>query len=272
MDPAPEESGRDAKRKKKTGRAYGGRSIGQKELLTVYGGTGMDPRSRVRRKVSNYAMKKCKRKKESSSSSTRDSSDEDSSSATEEAVDAMQDYSRIRLLHRHGPGLLTTMGLQRMQGVLTEVEGIWGKDTSSLLPVALRYVRSQLGGKLAGAALKEAVTVAGSLDLLVQGRIAEGCDYLIQRLKSLEKISQGVSWQTTERLELAPGHQTQISSHAEMAAAWKEAELDQDQRGGAPGNANKGSQGKGGKKGKADEKGKGKRKEPPPKGGGNQGA
>lgn len=249
------------KKKKKRERNYGGRSIAQKDPAMVYAGTGMDPKKRVRRKVAAYAKKKCKRKKDSTSSTSSSSQGSSESTGTEEGTDALQDQGRIRQLHRHGPGLLSSTALQRMQNVLTDVEGIWNKGDSGLAPVALRYVRSQLGGKLTGASLKEAITLGACVDLLAQARVAEACDYMVQRLKSLEKISQGVGWQTTERLELAPGLVPQISSLVEMQQAKKEARLEQDHRGGPGTWTPKGGAGKGTKKGKSDEKGKGKRKE-----------
>lgn len=113
--------------------------------------------------------------------------------------------------------------------------------------------------------MKESITLGAALDLLVQARVAEACDYLCQRLKSLERIGQGVAWQTTERLELAPGQVPQISSVAEFTAARKEAKQEFDGRYAASTAGGKGSQGKSGKKGKGEDKGKGKRKEQPPK-------
>eukprot|EP00438_Fugacium_kawagutii_P005927 Skav229277 [mRNA] locus=scaffold952:315844:320262:- [translate_table: standard] len=255
------------KKKKRTGRSYGGRTIARKKAIEVYGGTGMDPRGKIRRKVAKYAKKKSKKRKSSSSSSSTSTSEGSGSENTEEANDVLQDQNRIRQMHRHGPGLLFSTALQRMQGVITEVEGVWSQEESGLHPLCLRYVRSQLSSRLTGAAQKEAVTLGAALDLLVQSRVAEAGDYLIQRLKSLERISQGVSWQTSERLELAPGVVAQLSSSAEMQAAKRDAKMDQEAKGNAPAwGSGKGAQGKGSKKGKSEEKGKGKRKEAPKSG------
>lgn len=260
------------KKKKKKSRSYGGRTLAKKDPIQVYGGTGLDPKSRVRRKVAAYVKKRSKKKRESSSTSSSSSLGESGSTGTEEGADALQDQGRIRQMHRHGPGLLSSMALQRMRSVITEVEGIWNEADTTLAPVCLRYVRTQLGTKLSGAALKEAVTLGASIDLLAQCRPAEACDYLVQRLKSLEKISQGIAWQTSERLELAPGLTPQISSPAELQAARKEAKMEQDSRGAPSTWTSKGGSGKGGKKGKSDDKGKGKKKEgggknpPPPSG------
>lgn len=269
-----EEAEGEAKKKSKRRRtrAYGGRTVAKKDVAMIYGGAGMDPRSKIRRKVTAYARRKVRRKKDSSSSTSLSSGEGSSSTSTEEADDAMQDQGRVRQTHRHAPGLLMSQALQRMASALTEVEGLWNRDEGSLLPVALRYTRSQLGNKLSGAALKEAITLASSVDLMAQGRVAEAGDYLVQRLKSLEKICQGVSWQTSERLELAPSLAPQISSLAEVQAAKKEAKLDQDHnKGSTPAWGAKGNAGKGSKKGKTEDKGKGKRKEAQQKPGGGTG-
>lgn len=237
-------------------RAYGGRAVAQKTMAALYGGTGLDPQSKIRRKVASYATKKAKRKKETSSSSSG-SGESSSTQSSGEGDDALMDQSRIKILHRHGPGLLTAMGVRRMQNAIAEVEGVWHQESSSLPPLCLRYVRTQLGNRLSGAALKEALTLGASIDLMLQGRPAEANDYLMQRLKALERISQGHAWQSAEKLELAPNQAPQISSHAELTAAQKDLKLDSGLRN-TPGNmGGKGSNSKG-KKGKSDEKGKSK--------------
>ena len=114
------------------------------------------------------------------------------------------------------------MGIRRMCEVLTELEGIWREEVSNVPPVALRYTRTQLGPRLGGAALKECLTLASGLDLMLMGRQAEAADVLMQRLKSLERISMGAAWQATEKLELTPGSSAQISSHQELAAGGRE--------------------------------------------------
>lgn len=145
-----------------------------------------------------------------------------------------------------------------MQTAIAEVEGVWQHESSSLPPLCLRYVRTQLSGRLTGASLKEALTLGASIDLMLQARPAEACDYLIQRLKALERIGQGHAWQSAEKLELAPNQAPQISSHAELNAAQKDLKLESGLRGSPGFVGGKGSNSKGGKKGKSEEKGKSK--------------
>lgn len=207
--------------------------------------------------MAKYATKKAKKKKEVSSTSS--SSEKSSSSGASEAgEDALLDQSKIRMMHRHAPGLLTTVGVRRMQQAVTEMEGVWSSENANLPPLCLRYVRSQLGGKLTGAPLKEALTLGSCLDLMLQARPAEACDYMMQRLKALERISQGNSWQSSEKLELAPHQLPQISTFAEVKDANRELKLEGTSR--SPGFGAKGSNSGKGKKGKTEDKGKGKRK------------
>lgn len=114
--------------------------------------------------------------------------------------------------------------------------------------------------RLTGASLKEALTLGASLDLLIQGRPAEANDFLMQRLKALERISQGNSWQSSEKLELAPSQLPQISTPAELTSAQKEMKMERGLQGGVGNYTGKGGNpGKGGKKGKSEEKGRGKK-------------
>ena len=267
---SPEKDGGEEKSEERQKRKYGGRTVAQKDPKLLFAGTGLDPRPRGRQKVSRYVKKKMRKRRSSSSSSSRSEDDEeDSLRSSEEAEEGVLDQSRIRAMHRFGPGQLAAIGIKQMRTALVEVEGIWAKEDQGLPPVALRYVRSQMSPRMSGASLKEAMTIASSADLLLQGRASEAMDYLLQRLKALERISQGATWQSAERLELAPGQAPQISSRAELHAAQKEMKLDVSVRpGGTSPGGKQGSGGKG-KKGKQEEKGNGKGKK---KGDGGKGA
>ena len=256
-------SARDGKEKKeksqKPKRRYGGRTVARKDLEAVYGGTGLDPRSRVRRRVMRYARRKT-RKKASSSSTSEETSSSGKSRSSEEAMDMLKDMNKIRNLHRHGPGVLTSMGIARMKETVIELEGIWKEEDNSLPPVAMKYVRSTLVKSMSGGALKEAMTLGTVLDLMMMGRISEAADVAMQRLKAIEKVAQGSSWSSTEKLELVGSANPQISTRGELTAAAKEAKLDQQSKGPVSPYKGKGMTQEGkGKKGKGDEKGKGKK-------------
>lgn len=253
-------SSKEEKSKKdKVRRKYGGRRIARKSLEALFGGTGLDPRSRIRSKVMRYARRKT-RKKSSTSSSSGGTSSSGEEKSSEEAGDLLMDVNKIRCLHRFGPGVLTAMGVSRMKETVIELEGLWNEEDRSLPPVAMKYIRSTLQGKMSGGALKETMTLGTIIDLLMMGRVSEAADVGMQRLKSLERISQGSSWTSTEKLELVGSLSPHISTRGEMTAAVKEVKLDQSAKGSVLPYKGKGfSQESKGKKGKGEEKGKSKK-------------
>lgn len=172
----------------------------------------------------------------------------------------LQDANRIRSLHRFGPGVLTSMGVAKMREAIVELEGNWNTEESSLPPITLKYIRSVILPKVSGGALREVMTIGSILDLMLMGRIGEAADIGMQRLKAIERVSQGSSWSTTERLELIGSMSPQISTRGELAAAAKDLKLEQQTKSAVPPYKGKGypSDSKG-KKGKGEEKGKGKR-------------
>ena len=139
--------------------------------------------------------------------------------------------------------------------------GIWKEEEASLPPIAMKYVRSTLHGKLSGGALREVMTLASMLDLMMMGRVSEAADLGMQRLKSIERVSQGSTWASTEKLELIGTLAPQISTRAEMSVAAKELKLEHQVKGGASLYKGKGvgAPDSKGKKGKVEDKGKGKR-------------
>lgn len=241
-------------------RKWGGRSIARKDLSLIYGGTGLDPQAKIRRRVMHYAKKKL-RAKASSSSSNSSTSTSRTERSSEEEGDLLQDSNKIRSLHRHGPGLLAAMGVGRMKEAMVELEGLWKEEEASLPPIAMKYVRSTLHGKLSGGALREVMTLASMLDLMMMGRVSEAADLGMQRLKSIERVSQGSTWASTEKLELIGTLAPQISTRAEMSVAAKELKLEHQVKGGASLYKGKGvgAPDSKGKKGKAEDKRKGKR-------------
>lgn len=252
-------SKRKSEKSPKRKRTYGGRSVAKKDLDQIFGGTGLDPNSRVRRRVMRYARRKI-RKKTSSSSTSGSSSGSQGSRSSEEAADMLQDVNKIRALHRYGPGILSSMGVSKMREAVVELEGNWEKEDSSLPPITLKYIRAVIQPKVSGGALREVMTLGTILDQMLMGRISEAADTAMQRLKAIERVSQGGSWSTTDKLELIGNMSPQISTRGELAAAVKETKLDQQSKGAGPSYKGKGypQEGKG-KKGKGEEKGKSKK-------------
>lgn len=72
----------------------------QKSLLSLYRGTGLDPRERVRKRVARRARKSAKKSKADHSSSSSRSATEDESGAEEdpEDVELFEADSRLKKL------------------------------------------------------------------------------------------------------------------------------------------------------------------------------
>eukprot|EP00435_Cladocopium_sp_Y103_P068171 s180_g31.t1 len=210
------------------------------------------------RKVLKYARKKMRRRATSSSSSGT-SSDSRSEKSSEDGQDLLQDSNKIRSFHRYGPGILAAMEIGQMKESIVELEGLWKEEDSSLPPIAMRYVRSTLQAKLSGGALREALTLASMMDLMMMGRMSEAADLGMQRLKSIERVSQGSPWSSTEKLELIGTLSPQISTRGELTAAQKELRLDQQSKGGTPQYKGKGVAAPDFKGKKGPENGKGKK-------------
>ena len=244
-------------------RKYGGRTVAKKKLDQVYGGTGLDPKAKVRRKIVKLVQRRIKRRSRSSSSSS--SSDSSGSQASVHESDLMGDSSRLRLIARYGPGILTSSALATMRQSLADLDGAWIEEGNLHVPITLRYVRSSMASKISGGALRESMALGTIIDMGLQGRISELMDVAVQRLKSIEAVGGGATWATGEKLELLPGLTPQIRSRGEMASVNRELKLDLQAQPRAPSTGGQGkgwsNANKGKTKGKAEEKGgKGKKK------------
>ena len=250
------------------------RGEAKKGLKAVYGGTGIDPDPRFRRKFAAKAAKKAKKRGHSSSSSH--TSDTKSQSTSEKSIELFAEDHKIRRMGKLAPGALTCAAFREIQNsLLTASGGVWDSEDGVIPPVACQYYRQIMQSRLQGGQAREALTVAWSLDLLLQGRTAEACDVLTQRFKSLEMSGAGASWMISQKVELVPPERPVLSSRAETREAIRENREEQKTRSeaarprgkGDSGNSSwrdedkgKGKEGKNkGKKGK--EKGEGKRAE-----------
>ena len=156
----------------------------RKELKDVFGGTGLDPDPRYRRRYAVKAQKKIKKKKKDSSSSGSSGSEETSAS---ESVEVFEEQQKVRRLSRRAPGVLAALAMREMQGsLLTASGGVWHQDQTAIQPLAVQYYRQALAPRLQGGPGREGLTLCWAIDLALQGRMAECVDALVQRLKSVE--------------------------------------------------------------------------------------
>ena len=202
----------------------GGKAVAKKHPQDLFGGTGLDPDAKIRRRVKKKAKRKLKKSKTSSSSSSQSSS---SSSSVDGSRGLLEDRNKVQRLAEVAPGVLTEESLQYMKGYVLQASGsTWAMDTEALPPIASQYVRSFIAPRSSGGILREAVSLAHCLDLLLLGRAAECADALNQRLKSLELTIAGQPWATSQKIEVVPQLEASMASRAELQVAQKEARLD----------------------------------------------
>ena len=197
------------------------RAMARKSLKSVFEGTGMDPNPKVRKKITAKASRRAKKKKKSSSESS--STESSSESTDEESGELFEETQKVRKIGRFAPGALTTAGCREMaSNLLNSSGGIWDQSEGALQPICCQYFRQVLSTRVTGGQSREALTLSWCLDLLMQGRVAEASDGLMQRLKAIEMSAQGASWSISQRIELVPAEKPIISSRAETREAIKE--------------------------------------------------
>ena len=135
---------------------------------------------------------------------------------------------KIRRLGKIAPGALTCAAFRDIQSsLLTASGGVSDSEDGVIPPVACQYYRQNMQQRLQGGQAREALTVARSLDLLLQGRAAEACDVLTQRLKSLEMSGAGAAWMVAQKVELVPPERPVLSLRAETREAIRESREEQ---------------------------------------------
>ena len=217
-----------AKTKEKAQEVLSGRQpskAGRKELSSLYGGTALDPKERVRKTVLKKARRFAgKRKtKRSTSSSSKGSS---GSSSTSESLGlgtegVFAEETKARAISERYPGALTVETLLNMRRSLLTTSGEEEelKDTS---PVAILYFRNVLTKKASGAQARELLTLSTTIDALLKGQPALALDVLCQRLKSQELVLGGTHWAVAQKIELAAGEAPALIARGELQTAQRE--------------------------------------------------
>ena len=191
-----------------------------KSLSALFKGTGLDPKERVRRRVSQKARKVVRKK-----GKTEDSSEgSGSSSSSEEPPPEMdqetvfQQASKVRLVAAGCPGALACQALSQMRALLLSEIGSADKP-GTLRPCAVAYYRQQLAKRASGAAQRELLSIAATVDLMMGGNAAGAMDLLLQRLKSCESTLAGTHWSVSQKLEILPQENTTLTPLPEMGEA-----------------------------------------------------
>jgi len=200
-----------------------------KELSQVFGGTALDPREKIRKRVLRRAQKYAARKKSrrsSSSSSHGSSGSSTSTSSGEPATEGVfSEETKARGLSESFPAALSVETLLSMRRSLLATSGEDG-DLQSTKPVALLYYRNVLGRKATGAQARELLTLSSAVDALLRGRVALATDILCQRLKAQESVLAGTPWQVAQKVKIASAEATALIARGELQAAQRESYLD----------------------------------------------
>lgn len=199
------------------------RQAAKKSLRALFGGTGLDPREKVRRRVAKRAKRKVrKRNKKGSSSASTGSTGSSEASAGDTPEDGVfQQASKVRLVAAGSPGTLASQTLSQMRTSL--LSEIGSEDKPGVLKAcALAYYRQQIAKKGGGPAQREMLSIAATMDALLSGNVAGGMDILAQRFKSVEATMTGTHWTVSQRLEIAPTDSVQLAPMEEMHHARKD--------------------------------------------------
>eukprot|EP00438_Fugacium_kawagutii_P003222 Skav200450 [mRNA] locus=scaffold1922:174537:176099:- [translate_table: standard] len=198
------------------------RACSQKKPKALFSGTGMDPREKVRARVSKRARKfVAKRGKPSSSSSSTSSSGDEEGDIQVGEENIFQQATKVRAVAENYPGTLSAAALAQMRSCLMQERG-FEDSRGSLQPVALQYMRQTMQRKASGGVLREILTVSTAIDHLVRGRAVQALDVLVQRLKSVESSLCGTHWSVSQKLEIPLPENPTITGFGELRDARKE--------------------------------------------------
>lgn len=224
---SPEKSKKKKKEKKRSKGMAEGRypsAACQKEAKSLFGGTGLDPREKVRRRVLAKAQKFVSKKRNKTSSKSSDSS-ESTSSPTVEDVSGLEtvftEDTKVRATAERFPGALAMEAISNMRSALLTTSGE-ELDDKSVRPVAVLYYRSILSKKAQGAPAREMLNLTTALDSLLRGRPAAAADILAQRLKAQEAVAQGTHWAVAQRMEVVPSDVGGLVARQELEHARRE--------------------------------------------------
>ena len=214
------ESSEESKKEKKKKKKKPFRMTAKKDYNALFQGSGLDKDAKVRRKVARIARRAMRKRSRGSSSSA---SSEDSSEEKEAIQEELfEDSRKSYLAARAAPGALSAHSLKQMSKQLLLEMGELAEGEVQVNAIALRFYRTILKDKMSAVMGREALTLASIVDNLLTGQAALAVDTALQRLKSLEAISSGASWQVAQRYEVVPSDMGQMASQAEASAAARE--------------------------------------------------
>ena len=203
------------------------RAASTKTYDSLYSGTGLDKKERIRRRVLKKAKRAARKKaKERSSDGSDSSSDHSGTDLEAEAEDTLFDgETKVQRIAQRCPGALACQALTMMRSNLLQEAGA-DREGDSLEPIALMYMRQHLFKKANGPALREILTLSIAVDQLLNARPARALDTLLQRLKAVEAGLNGAHWSVAQKLEVGPTENLTLTGQEELSPAQKEAYSD----------------------------------------------
>jgi len=236
----------------------------QKEAVHLYGGTALDPKEKIRKRVlkaaQRFAIKKKSKRSTSSSGTGSSSSSTSSAEGTTSVEGVFGEDTKTRTLGEKFPGALSMETLMMMRRSLLTTAGEMGEEQSTK-PVALLYFRNVLGRRASGAQARELLNLSCAIDALLRSRPAQALDILCQRLKAQEAVLSGTNWAVAQRLELASPDATSLIPRGELQVANRESYLDSRARWQSQSTTGAKGTNKGKTKGKSDQAAKDDKKE-----------
>jgi len=197
-----------------------------------------DNKAKKRKQRKKKKAKKKKAKSESDSESASDSGSEDAPSDRERTSvfrlprgqerGGASNWNRIQEMSRRHPGHLMQEAYDRFQQALNPSLRLAPGEKTPMKPCAIEYVRQigalpQAGGRTMSVRdRRELDTAAYALDMLVQGKLSQAGDVLVQRMKAIETAAHAGNWKAAEQLELLPQQQGMITQE-ELDMASKQA-------------------------------------------------
>ena len=211
-----------------TGDAQRDRKTGDKSFRD----TPLDPRVSLKKALRRGRKRKKTRKRGGRSSRKRESSENSNSSSSasgssrSRSIDSQdsghpfREGHRVHRVSKKIPGALTRHALEEISRLL--VEALGDEKGEQLRALFLKYSRLHLFTKnISPGQKREVLTLVHGLDRLVQRDLLGCADLLVQRLKAIELVLNGASWQVAQNIELVPLDQERISSVAEAQEATK---------------------------------------------------
>lgn len=125
---------------------------------------------------------------------------------------------RVRKVAKSCPGLLSRQALKDAKNSLAYGIGESAGERS-VTPVMLKYFRQILSNtNLTKSMQKEALTLCTAIDLILEGKVLRSMDVIVQRLKAIEMVAKGSSWDLAERVEITK-ERASLFSQAEASTA-----------------------------------------------------